>query len=376
MTTSKQPLALRHWLVLAALGVPILPACAGEVEDPVARGEAIYLDGLPRTNAFTCASCHAIEEPATDGLRRVGHPIGDAAARSTFKNMQLDELRDAANSCVTEWMRGDALAADDPLWTDLEAFLRSSAPESAPDLVYTITPPPLALDGGDITRGAEIFSHTCAACHGEGAVGTNLAPPLIETDQPVDYIAERVRLSGSKSSEIYGGLIGGAMPFWSAERLSDEELLDIIAYVRDAYVGPDADTGSSEGEDTSGDTSGDTTDGGDCPATHERVGWTAELEPFFHGVGGTAEIIDDCTVQIRNFSYDGAGIDVRVYGGSGGDYNAGYPMTDDLVKSGGYSGETIYARLPEGMTLDELDGVSVWCVDVAVDFGSGLFAAP
>ena len=51
-------------------------------------------------------------------------------------------------------------------------------------------------------------------------------------------------------------------------------------------------------------------------------------------------------------------------------------MSDDLVKSGGYSGETVYARLPDGMTMDDLDGISVWCVDVAIDFGSGLFSAP
>jgi hypothetical protein len=29
--------------------------------------------------------------------------------------------------------------------------------------------------------------------------------------------------------------------------------------------------------------------------------------------------------------------------------------------------------LPEGRTLDELDGISIWCVAVGVDFGSGRF---
>ncbi len=32
--------------------------------------------------------------------------------------------------------------------------------------------------------------------------------------------------------------------------------------------------------------------------------------------------------------------------------------------------------LADGVTLDQLDGVSVWCVDVGIDFGSGMFSPP
>ena len=34
----------------------------------------------------------------------------------------------------------------------------------------------------------------------------------------------------------------------------------------------------------------------------------------FHDVGGTARSIDDCTIEITDFTYDGTGIDVRLYG--------------------------------------------------------------
>ena len=41
-----------------------------------------------------------------------------------------------------------------------------------------------------------------------------------------------------------------------------------------------------------------------------------------------------------------------------------------------YDGETITATLPPGRTLEELGAVSIWCVDIPVDFGSGTFQAP
>ena len=50
---------------------------------------------------------------------------------------------------------------------------------------------------------------------------------------------------------------------------------------------------------------------------------------------------------------------------------------EDLRRPEGYDGtETVYAQLPEGLTLDDLDGISVWCVPVAASFGDGLFQAP
>ena len=111
----------------------------------------------------------------------------------------------------------------------------------------------------------------------------------------------------------------------------------------------------------------------ECQATHEDVGKVAELMPFFHGVMGTATIVDDCTIRIEEFVYDGTGIDVRIYSGLDGDYGSGFAMTGDLLKDGGYNGDTLVAQLPEGRTLSEFNGLSVWCVTVGIDFGSGTF---
>ena len=91
----------------------------------------------------------------------------------------------------------------------------------------------------------------------------------------------------------------------------------------------------------------------------------------------TATIVNDCTIRIDDFFFDGNGIDVRIYAGLGGDYDGGFAITGDLFNfPTGYNGATVYAVLPEGRTLDDLDGISVWCVTAKVDFGSGTFAAP
>ena len=110
-----------------------------------------------------------------------------------------------------------------------------------------------------------------------------------------------------------------------------------------------------------------------CSSTHPSVGSTAVLTERFHDVGGTATIVDDCTIRIDDFTFDGTGIDVRLYGGLAGNYRDGFAMGPDLRRATPYAGETLMFRLPEDQTLDDLDGLSVWCVPAGVDFGSGDF---
>jgi mono/diheme cytochrome c family protein len=359
----------------------LLGACAGEADPEAAEsaeGERIYLEPVEDGNTFACATCHALEESASD-FRRPGHPLGDAAARPSFKDGAVIELREAVNSCLVEWMNAEPWTAVDPRWIELERFLQSQAPASAPAIDLQIVAPPGDLSGGDVARGRAVFDGSCAVCHDEGGTGSQLAPPVAGLALDPGYIATRVRTSGRSDSAVYDGLTGGVMPFWGADRLTDAELRDIVAWLS-------MDDGVADGGDDDPDSGGDpTADGGadtgdelpsNCPATHERVGWIAELSTEFHDVSGIAEIVDDCTVVIHDFTYDGSGIDVRIYGGIGGDYDDGYAMTDDLLKPGGYDGVQLEAVLPQGRTLDELDGVSVWCVEVGVDFGSVVFAPP
>ncbi|MEM9489581.1 MAG: DM13 domain-containing protein, partial [Myxococcota bacterium] len=217
----------------------------------------------------------------------------------------------------------------------------------------------------EIAAGQELFNRSCVVCHGMNATGTLQAPPLIGSLLEPELIARRVRTSGLADSGTYDGLTGGRMPFWGANRLSDDELRDLIAFV---------DQNEPMAPETSGSDDGPAAR--ECDATHPRVGQIAELSTLSHGVMGTARIIDDCTIEITSFFYDGNGIDVRVYGGRSGNYDAGFAMTGDLLRNPGYENETIIATVPEGLDLDDLDGISIWCVAVGVSFGDGIFREP
>lgn len=348
---------------LVSLTFPLLLlACGTESVD----GETLYSQPIEGGNTFACQTCHALQEPAADGLRRPGHAIGDATRRATYKNGQFDDMLDAVNTCLDEWMTAPTWQEGDEEWIALRDFLDAQAEKAnvqeAPAITIDVVTPPAALAGGDAAAGQTLFNNSCVVCHGNGATGTDKAPPLLGSLLEPDYIAERIRTSGLTDSAIYDGLTGGRMPFWASDRLSDQELLDVVAFVDQNDPNVEPPTSGTGGPPARV-----------CGSTHPLVGQTATLSTRSHGVSGTARVVDDCTIEIDDFVYDGNGIDVRVYGGRGGDYDAGFAMSGDLLRRGGYEGETVQANLPEGLTLDDLDGVSIWCVAVGTSFGDGTF---
>ncbi|MFT7621325.1 MAG: cytochrome c [Myxococcota bacterium] len=338
--------------------------CAAAMTD----GAMVYTVPSKDGNTWACNTCHALEEPSEDGVRRVGHRLGDATHRATYKDGSLTNMRDAVNSCRTGWMNAPAWDADDPEWLALYQWLDDMAPEGPAPLVdVQIVTPPDPATGGDPDSGQTLFNMACVMCHGTDAVGTERGPPLAGVGLPESYIVGRVRTSGPTNSPVYDGLTGGLMPFWGGDRLTDTEVKNLAAFVN-TVAAPDPDTPDDP----------DPVDPGPfCDATHAKVGWTATLSTKFHGVSGTATIIDDCTIEVTEFAFDGNGIDVQVYAGTGGNYNAGFSVSEQLYNyPTGYSGDTLMLKVPAGNTLDDIDGLSVWCVAVGVSFGDGLFAPP
>ena len=115
---------------------------------------------------------------------------------------------------------------------------------------------------------------------------------------------------------------------------------------------------------------------GGCTRYHATVGWVASLATFAHNVSGQATIVDDCTIRIDNFNYDGGGLpEVYAVAGLDGDFARGFFVSDNLFGTP-HTDETLTLTLPQSRTLDELNGISVWCVEVQANFGSGMFAPP
>lgn len=378
---SRLVLLIGPWMLVGVVGCGDPGSTPNPQPDPLpmmagfgSTGEELYLLPHDDGNTFACTTCHALEEPPANGIRRAAHQVGDAANRPTYKNGQLTDFREAVNTCRVEWMRSTPFAPDDSRWASLADFLREQAGEAeAPELSFDVVQPPLDLEGGDSLAGQELFNSSCVGCHGVDAVGTMRAPPLNGELLNAEMIARRIRTSGTVNSSVYEGLTGGTMPFWAADRLTEEEVLDLVAFVL-------------QNDPQAGGGGGVPSDLRECASTHPKIGQVAELDGIggrpgtFHQVSGTAMIIDDCTIRVDNFFFDGSGINVRFYGGLGGNYLGGFSMSEQDIRRPppgdgtlAYNGETVFVQLPEGRTLNELDGMSVWCVPVDQSFGDGLF---
>tara|TARA_R110001583_G_scaffold53742_1_gene165370 strand:+ start:1289 stop:2203 length:915 start_codon:yes stop_codon:yes gene_type:complete len=109
----------------------------------------------------------------------------------------------------------------------------------------------------------------------------------------------------------------------------------------------------------------------ECGQTHTLVGNSADFSTLAHEVTGTASIIDDCTIEVTNFNYDGSAPLVYFYAAIDNQYssNDAFAVSQQLQQGSAYSNETIRLRLPTGKTLDDLNSISVWCVDFSVSFG-------
>jgi hypothetical protein len=118
----------------------------------------------------------------------------------------------------------------------------------------------------------------------------------------------------------------------------------------------------------------------DAQLTSPKVGWTAELSTIAHGVSGSVTVVDEDTVRVDDFTYDGGGIVVYFYLGQQNTQSAfisGLSIGDDLFGTS-FSGSqpAFTVDLPVGQTLEGWNAISVWCVDFNANFGSGTFLAP
>ena len=94
---------------------------------------------------------------------------------------------------------------------------------------------PVATKEGDSVSGREIYVNICIRCHGidgKGAQGIKLVPP------PADLGSSAVqnRLDGTLFRRIHEGKPNTAMGAWK-HALSDDEIWDVLAYVRTLTVG-------------------------------------------------------------------------------------------------------------------------------------------
>ncbi|VUD64030.1 hypothetical protein TDB9533_03231 [Thalassocella blandensis] len=109
-----------------------------------------------------------------------------------------------------------------------------------------------------------------------------------------------------------------------------------------------------------------------CTADNIHVGQQAKFSTKAYKVQGLVTVINDCSLLVSHFTYNGGGLlDVHLYTGSGGNFASGSALGENLY---GIQHENENFVVPiNSSQLNNLDAISVWCVGAKVSFGDGQF---
>jgi len=230
---------MRRFAALAAL---LCASACGTEEgiDPVERGAELASSPALSTSGFNqlaCTDCHA----TGPGDERIlpGYTLAGAAARPQWWGGQIRDLRDAVDYCLVWFMKGDPLDPGSEDARALHAWLRDLAGDGPTEALPLTVVKKIdeAPPRGDAARGAEVHRLACEVCHGAAGTGAGRidAAPILPDQaraealeafpdfDPALVFTEKVR-----HGQFFG--IGGTMPLYSLEALSDEDLGALLAF--------------------------------------------------------------------------------------------------------------------------------------------------
>ncbi len=110
------------------------------------------------------------------------------------------------------------------------------------------------------------------------------------------------------------------------------------------------------------------------PPDYPRAGYSAILAPGQHSTSGLATIVDERTVRLDNFTYDGTAPLVFAYLGVTNryaDFLNGPRMTPQIARA--YQNESLMVERPPGQSISGFGALSIWCVRFQVNFTSAAF---
>ncbi len=208
---------------------------AGDVE----KGRKIFMGTGEDLDYPSCAHCHATVS-AKDELEktkqiRPAFPVFNTAHRGAWKNKKKGKLKtagDAGNICVKAFQkRKKGLTAIEV--EHLNAFLASVSPgKDAKQRKIKYAPKlPKSLDGGDKKKGQKIVAQMCIVCHGPS--DDHLQSELKPGRRSKMKVAMKVRgwIRDKKTKKLKFKANNGQMGFIAENRLSDAQLLDVLAYL-------------------------------------------------------------------------------------------------------------------------------------------------
>jgi thiosulfate dehydrogenase len=225
--------------VTRALAVALLVAGCG-AQPAADYGRSLFSDTSVSTaasNPFACSTCHEVGAMTTKTLP--GYTMYDASVRPAWWGGTVTTLLDATNQCVVQFMRGKALTPDDEKGRAIFVYLQSLAPDPSADVKpLTVTQNIVDIPSGDATRGKMWWDQGCGNCHGAPHTGDGRISDVASL-VPDDSLAAHgtdpktgarpVVIEKVRHGKFFN--VGGNMPLFSLEALSDAQLGDILAYL-------------------------------------------------------------------------------------------------------------------------------------------------
>ncbi len=203
--------------------------------------------GQKKATGLTCANCHAdFDDKANpDGVIRAGHSIVGVPHRGEAKGGMIksaDFARAAGGGgfCYEHFLQGVAHDKVNPTAIPAEYaealmayFEAISGDNKGPQFTMEMLDSDakkaagekIAGMAGDTKKGWELFGRACVTCHPTVRKG-GIGPQLVRSRAPRDIDKTMVRWA----TKIRGG--GSLMPFYASDILSDQNIADIIAFLR------------------------------------------------------------------------------------------------------------------------------------------------
>jgi thiosulfate dehydrogenase len=220
--------------VLSLLGGACGPVAGADA------GAALFRDPRVSRSAFNAVSCATCHDDGTADPEAIlpGAPLEDVVFRPSWWGGQAASLKQAVDYCLVHFMRERPLAADDPRGRALYEYLLSrSQRQATPPVPVTIVENVTTLGLGDPSRGEGIWLRACASCHGapHTGAGRNSEWASVVPESSIAFAddlgvpAELVIVEKVRHGGFFG--VGGNMPPYSLEALSDDELRDLLGYL-------------------------------------------------------------------------------------------------------------------------------------------------
>jgi len=283
-------------------GEAVSPASETEL---VLEGKRLYYTAFGKT-LYACIYCHANfdEEKLTDGYLRPGHQLYNSFHRTSFYNGAYKAedglaLERAINTCLVAWLDIDPLSAEDAKMKALKLYIASISPDEDVPTVSVVKSEVYPEQFGDPRNGEKLYKSACVLCHRADGSAMELkfegpfeprtifrkirgfaerseaepeaesaeAPKSEEKPEKADTqtsAAESKQASSAESSVKADEAKAegeaninqpsksyGKMPFFPVDRLTDQDVADILAYLEwvwgKANVPPAKEEGKPEG---------------------------------------------------------------------------------------------------------------------------------